>query len=114
MTKIISYNSGEGCSTYGLNKDQELIPKIRDFLGKLGEKNPESWFKEYEDETQGGTKDANIKDIWDSVYSFEYKDYKVFLFFGMHKMYLTLVYDKKNRESIINTFMKVFNPEQVE
>lgn len=115
MVKIKSYKNHEEYFCFGMDKEQELIPKLREFLEELGETQAKHQFKKYEDmEAQGGEIDEKIEDLLDDINIYDLKDCKVIIFFGKHKMYITAVFDKKNRAKILEIFNKIFNPEQVE
>lgn len=109
MVKIKSYKNGEEYSIYHVDNGPDLLLKITKFLEIYGEDPEYLFFTENEDGETIQIKDAGHYD--GSAHAFEYKDCKVFLFFGTYKTYITLVYDKKNREKIINDFIKIFNPE---
>ena len=103
MAKIISYSNHEEYFCFGMNKEQELIPKLREFIEELGENFPEGYFKRYEDEkTQGGTADDDINTLQDQATTFELDDCKVFLFFGKDNMFIAAAFDKEKREKVLN------------
>ena len=112
MVKIKSYKNHEEYFCFGTDKEQELIPKLREFLEELGENQAKHQFKKYEDpEVQGGEVDARVEELLDDVNIFALKDCKVIIFFGKDKMYITAIFDKKNRAKILEVFNKIFNPE---
>lgn len=113
MVKIQSFSNHEEYFCFGMSKEQELIPKLREFIEELGENFPEGYFKRYEDErTQGGTVDDNIQNLQDEAKTFELDDCIVFLFFGKDKLFVAAAFDKEKREKVLGLFNRIFNPEQ--
>ena len=107
--RIVSYKNNDESFCFGIEKKQEIIPKLREYLEKCGEKYPDEFFRKDMDKV-GEEKyyeiDEDVNNMRDEVQSFV--ENKIFLFWGDKIVFVTAIFKKEDKEKALDTFKQVF------